>query len=65
MSGDERLLTLKFTVKGIEAEAQVIQLTSETVLLKIDPKTPWDGAALRCLSVALEMIAKTLPLKRP
>jgi hypothetical protein len=64
MPGEEHLLTLKFTVKGVEAEAQVISLTPDTVLLRIDPRAPWDTAALRCLSIALETIAKTLPLKR-
>jgi hypothetical protein len=64
MSGDEILLHLRLTVKGIEVGAQVLSLTPETVLLKIDPKTPWDRDALHCLSVAFETIAKTLPLKQ-
>jgi hypothetical protein len=54
---------LKFNVKGIQVEAEVLALTPDTVLLRIDPKAPWDANALRCLSAVLEMLAKTLPLR--
>ena len=62
VSGDS-LMNLKFSVKGIQVEAEVFALTPETVLLRIDPKAPWDADALRCLSAVLEMLSKTLPLK--
>lgn len=61
----DSLLSISFNVKGIQAEAEVRALTPETVLLRIDPKTPWDAEALRCLSGILDMLAKTLPLKHP
>jgi hypothetical protein len=64
VAGDS-LLNLKFSVKGIQAEAEVLTLTPDTVSLRIDPKTPWDAEALRCLSAVLEMLAKTLPYKPP
>jgi len=51
----------KFNVKGIQVGAEVVALTPETVLLRIDPKAPWDAEALRCLSAVLEVLAKTLP----
>lgn len=64
MSGD-RLVSLRFHVKGMVVEAEVLAFTPDTVLLKIDPKCPFDADALRCLSALLEMLAKTLPFKRP
>ena len=61
----DTLLSISFNVKGIQADAEIRALTPETVLLRIDPKTPWDAEALRCLSAVLNMLAKTLPLKQP
>ena len=64
MSPDETVVCMTFTVKGIKVTAEVMSLTPDTVRLSIDPKAPWDVHALRCLSVALEMVAKILLLKR-
>ena len=64
MSPDETVMCMTFTVQGIKVTAEVMSLTPETVRLNIDPKAPWDVHALRCLSVALEMVAKILLLKR-
>jgi len=60
---DESLLNLRFSVKGVSAEAEIFALTPDTVRLKIDSKAPWDAEALRCLSSVLEMLAKTLPFR--
>jgi hypothetical protein len=64
MATGDSLLNLKFHVKGIDVGAEVLALTPETVLLRIDPKAPWDAEALRCLSAMLATLANTLPLKR-
>jgi hypothetical protein len=65
MAGDDMLFHLKVKViaTGGEAEAAVEALTPRTVLIRIDPNTQWDSEALRHLSVALEIVSKTLPLK--
>ena len=65
MLPNDRLLSLKFNVKGIEVEAEFVPLTPETVQLRIDPKTPWDAEALRCLGSFMEMLATTLRSTRP
>jgi hypothetical protein len=56
-------LKVKVSDTGGEAEAEVVALTPQTVLLKIDPHSAWDRDALRHLSAALEVLAKTLPLR--
>lgn len=61
--GGDALLHLRIKGNGIEAEVKVVSLTAGTVLLRIDPTTPWDGDALLHLSAALQVVAKTLPSK--
>jgi len=66
MASDDVLFQIKLTVNqtGGEAEAEIVAVTPQTVLVRIDPNTPWDSEALHHLGVALEVVAKTLPVKR-
>jgi hypothetical protein len=57
-------IKLRVTETGGEAEAEVVALTPQTVSVRIDPNTPWDSNALHHLSVALDVVATTLPFKR-
>jgi hypothetical protein len=65
MSGDEETtVTFKFTVKGIQSEAEIVLVAADIVRLRIDPKSPWDAKALRHFATALGGIALTLSSKR-
>jgi hypothetical protein len=65
MTGKDVVCHIKLRVNetGGEAEAEVVAITPRTVVVKIDPTTPWDADALQRLSVALDVVAKTLPFK--
>lgn len=62
MAGEDVVVRVKVrgTETGGEAEAAVGVLTPQTVVVKIDPSTAWDRDALHELSLALDLVAKTL-----
>jgi hypothetical protein len=43
-----------------DADAEIIALTPETALVRVNPTTAWDSDGLRRLSVALEVAAQAL-----
>jgi hypothetical protein len=67
MAGKDVVCHLRLKVKETEGEAevQVVAVTPETVSVTIDPNTRWGSDALHHLSVALDVLAKTMPFKDP
>lgn len=63
MTGKDVVCHIKLRVHetGGEAEAEVVAVAPNTVVVKIDPNTLWDSDALHRLSVALDVVAKSLP----
>lgn len=63
MTGKDVVCHIKLRVHetGGEAEAEVVAVAPNTVVVKIDPTTLWDSDALHRLSVALDVVAKSLP----
>ena len=57
-------LKLRVSETGEEAAAEVVALTPQTVSVRIDPDMAWDSDALHHLSVALDVVATTLPINR-
>jgi hypothetical protein len=65
MAGDVVFhIKLRVAETGGDAEAEVVALTPQTVSVRIDPDTAWDSDALHHLSVALDVVATTLPINR-
>jgi hypothetical protein len=65
MGGDDVILHLRINVAETRAEIEVVSQTPRTVLVRIDPTTPWDSDGLRHLSTALQIVAKTMPFGEP
>ena len=67
MTDNEVLFRLNLMLKetGDKAHAEIVALTPRTVSVKIDPITAWDSDALEQLSVALDVVAKTLAFRKP
>lgn len=63
MAGDDVILRLRISSGDTEAQVEIVSQTSRMVLVRIDPRTPWDSSALLHLSSALQIVAKTLPLR--
>lgn len=65
MIGKEVLfhINLRVSETGGKAQAEIVTLTPQTVSVRIDPNTAWDSDALRQLSAALDVVAKTLPFQ--
>ena len=65
MGGGDVILHLRINVADTQAEIEIVSQTPRTVLVKIDPTTPWDSDGLLHLSTALQIVAKTLPFREP
>lgn len=66
MAGDDALFHIKVTVnqsgwgENGEADAEIIAVTADSAVVRVDPNTRWDSEALHRLGVALEVAAQTL-----
>lgn len=65
MGSGDVILHLRINVADTQAEIEVVSQTPRTVLVKIDPTTPWDSDGLLHLSTALQIVAKTMPFGEP